>query len=109
MTMSVAMGGRRGRGPACADESQPSTSTMTPAVSVSAGTITPDDTDATVAMKANRTAIALHPSKRIAAVLGEQALRTRRGTPQEHADQLNHLLSLMRLPFVSVGIIPADA
>lgn len=69
----------------------------------------PDDTEATVAMKNERTAIALTPGKRIAAVLGEQALRTRRGTSAEHADQLNHLLKLMRLPFVSVGIIPADA
>lgn len=68
----------------------------------------PDDADATVAMKAERTAIALSPAKRIAVVLGEQALHTRRGTPSEHADQLTHLLSLMRLPFVSVGIIPAD-
>jgi hypothetical protein len=68
----------------------------------------PDDADATVAMKAERTAIALRPAKRIAVVLGEQALRTRRGTPAEHADQLTHLLSLMRLPFVSVGVIPAD-
>jgi len=42
-------------------------------------------------------------------VLGEQALRTRRGTEAEHADQLDHLLSVMRLPFVSVGVIPADA
>jgi len=69
----------------------------------------PDDTEATLAFKAERTAIALTPGKRIAAVLGEQALRTHRGTPEEHADQLNHLLKLMRLPFVSVGIIPADA
>lgn len=67
----------------------------------------PVDTEATVAMKSERTAIALSPGKRIAAVLGEQALRTRRGTPEEHAGQLDHLLSLMRLPFVSVGIIPA--
>jgi transcriptional regulator with XRE-family HTH domain len=68
----------------------------------------PDDTDATVAMKMERTAIALNPAKRIVAVLGEQALHTRRGTPAEHAEQLTHLLSLMRLPYVSVGIIPAD-
>jgi transcriptional regulator with XRE-family HTH domain len=67
-----------------------------------------DDTEATIAMRAERTAIALSPGKRIVAVLGEQALRTRRGTPEEHADQLNHLLSRMRLPFVSVGIIPAN-
>jgi len=69
----------------------------------------PDDTDATVAMKAERTAIALSGGRRIAVVLGEQALRTRRGPSEEHAEQLTHLLSCMRLPFVSVGIIPADA
>lgn len=68
----------------------------------------PDDADATVAMKVERTTIALSPAKRIAVVLGEQALRTRRGTPAEHTDQLTHLLALMRLPFVSVGVIPAD-
>jgi uncharacterized protein DUF5753 len=61
-----------------------------------------------VAAKAERTAIALNPAKRIAVVLGEQALHTRRGTPDEHADQLNHLLACMRLPFVSVGVIPAN-
>jgi transcriptional regulator with XRE-family HTH domain len=69
----------------------------------------PDDADATVAMKAELTAVALSPVKRIAVVLGEQALRTRRGTAVEHEDQLAHLLWVMRLPFVSVGIIPADA
>ncbi len=69
----------------------------------------PDDADATIAMKTERTAIALRPTKRIAVVLGEQALHTRYGTPAEHADQLTHLLSLMRLPFVSVGVIPADS
>lgn len=69
----------------------------------------PDDADATAAMKAERSAIALSPVKRIAVVLGEQALHTRRGTPAEHTDQLTHLLTLMRLPFVSVGVIPTDA
>jgi transcriptional regulator with XRE-family HTH domain len=68
----------------------------------------PDDADATVDMKAERTAIALSPAKRIAVVLGEQALHTRRGTVTEHAEQLRHLLSVMRLPFVSVGVIPAE-
>lgn len=69
----------------------------------------PNDADATVAMKAERTTVALTPAKRIVVVLGEQALKTRRGTPAEHTEQLTHLLSLMRLPFISVGIIPADA
>ena len=68
----------------------------------------PDDADAVVAMRLERTAAALVPTKRIAAVLGEQALRTRFGTPEEHADQLDHLLSLMQLPFLSVDVIPAD-
>ena len=68
----------------------------------------PDDADATVAMKAERTAIALTPAKRIAVILGEQALHTRRGTATEHDEQLAHLLALMRLPFISVGIIPAS-
>lgn len=69
----------------------------------------PDDTEATVAMKAERTAVALSPAKRIAVVLGEPAIHTRYGSPEEHGDQLTHLLSLMRLPFVSVGVIPVDA
>ena len=68
----------------------------------------PEDADATVALRHERTAAALVPTKRIAVVLGEQALRTRRGPPDEHAAQLDHLLSLMRLPFVSVDVIPAD-
>jgi hypothetical protein len=59
----------------------------------------PDDTDATVAMKAERTAIVLNPAKRIDVILSEQALHTRYGSPAEHADQLSHILSLMRLPF----------
>jgi transcriptional regulator with XRE-family HTH domain len=67
----------------------------------------PDDADATVAMRAERTAAAFTPTKRIFVVLGEQALRTCRGTPSDHADQLAHPLTLMRLPYVSVGIIPA--
>jgi len=42
-------------------------------------------------------------------VLAEQALRTRFGTGEEHADQLTHLLTGMRRPNVSVGVIPAGA
>jgi hypothetical protein len=68
----------------------------------------PDDTEAVLRMRAQRTAAALQPSKRLVIVLGEQALRTRRGTAEEHTEQLAHVLSLMRRPFVSVGIIPAD-
>lgn len=66
----------------------------------------PNDIDATLSARSDRTAIALTPAKRIAVVLGEQALHTRFGTTAEHGDQLAHLLSLMRLPFISIGIIP---
>ena len=34
-------------------------------------------------------------------------MHTRYGSPAEHAGQLSHVLSLMRLPFVSVAVIPA--
>jgi len=68
----------------------------------------PNDADTVVALRSERTAATLVPTKRIAVVLGEQALHTRFGTPEEHAAQLDHLLSLMRLPFVSVDVIPAD-
>jgi len=61
-----------------------------------------------VAMKAERTALALDPAKRIDVILGEQALHTRYGSPAEHAGQLSHVLALMRLPFVSVAVIPAS-
>jgi Domain of unknown function (DUF5753) len=47
-------------------------------------------------------------AKRIDVVLGEQALHTRYGSPAEHAGQLSHILSLMRLPFISVAVIPAN-
>jgi len=34
-------------------------------------------------------------------------VHTRYGSPAEHAGQLSHVLSLMRLPFVSVAVIAA--
>ena len=58
----------------------------------------PNDADQVVAMKAERTAIALSPAKRIVVVLGEQALRTRRATREQHAERNGHLLTVMRLP-----------
>ncbi len=66
----------------------------------------PDDTDATLTAKTDRTAAALHPAKHIDVILGEQALRTRFGTTAEHAGQLTHLLNLMRQPFINVAVIP---
>jgi len=69
----------------------------------------PNDADATVAMKAERSAHRPQPNQ-------THRRRPRRTSPThptrtlaEHADQLTHLLSLTRLPFISVGVIPADA
>ena len=45
--------------------------------------------------------------RRFIIVLAEQVLRTRLGTPQVMTAQLEHLQQVMRLPNVSVGIIPA--
>jgi transcriptional regulator with XRE-family HTH domain len=69
----------------------------------------PDDTEAAVADRRDRTAVARQPHRRITAVLGEQALRTRFTTFAEHADQLAHLLELQRHRNITVSVIPADA
>jgi hypothetical protein len=69
----------------------------------------PDDTEAAVADRHRRTAVALQSHRRITAVLGEQALYTRETTPTEQADQLAHLLDLQRRRNITVSVIPADA
>jgi hypothetical protein len=37
-----------------------------------------------------------------------EPLRTRFGSPEDHADQLARVLAVMRLLFASVSVIPAD-
>ncbi|GGK02436.1 hypothetical protein GCM10010123_35470 [Pilimelia anulata] len=68
----------------------------------------PDDSAELIAFRHRRNARALNPGKRIVAVLAEDVLRTRFCDPAVHAAQLLHLLSIMLLPYVSVGIIPSD-
>jgi transcriptional regulator with XRE-family HTH domain len=68
----------------------------------------PDDAEAATAARLTRQRV-LRSGRRFIVVLAEQVLRTRLGTPQVMAAQLEHLLEVMRLPNVSVGIIPAMA
>ena len=69
----------------------------------------PDDAEAATAARLARQKVLRSSRRRLIAVLAEQTLRTRLGTPQVMAAQLEYLLEVMRLPNVSVGIIPAMA
>jgi transcriptional regulator with XRE-family HTH domain len=69
----------------------------------------PDDAEAATAARLARQKVLHGGRRRFIVVLAEQVLRTRIGTPQVMAAQLEHLLAVMRLPNVSVGIIPAMA
>jgi transcriptional regulator with XRE-family HTH domain len=69
----------------------------------------PDDAEAATAARLARQKVLRSGRRRFVVVLAEQVLRTRLGTPQAMAAQLEHLLEVMRLPNVSVGIIPAMA
>ncbi|WP_412544532.1 helix-turn-helix transcriptional regulator [Longispora sp. K20-0274] len=67
---------------------------------------TPNDVDAAVAARLERQRLLYRMDKRFAVLLEEQALRTWFGTAQTQAGQLDHLLTVMALPTVSLGIIP---
>jgi hypothetical protein len=69
----------------------------------------PDDAEAAAAARLARQKVLRSGRRRFIVVLAEQALRTRLGTPQVMTAQLERLLEVMRLPNVSVGIIPAMA
>ena len=69
----------------------------------------PNDAEAATAARLARQKVLRDRRRRFIVVLAEQVLRTRLGTPQVMAAQLEHLQEVMRLPNVSVGIIPAMA
>jgi transcriptional regulator with XRE-family HTH domain len=69
----------------------------------------PDDAEAATEARLARQKVLRDGRRRFIVVLAEQVLRTRLGTPQVMAAQLEHLQQVMRLPNVSVGIIPAMA
>ncbi len=69
----------------------------------------PNDAEAATAARLARQKVLRDGRRRFIVVLAEQVLRTRLGTPQVMTAQLEHLQEVMRLPNVSVGIIPAMA
>lgn len=67
---------------------------------------TPDDLHEAVAARIERQRVIYQGTKRFAAIVEEQALRTWFGTAEVQAGQLDRLLAVMTLPTVSLGIIP---
>jgi transcriptional regulator with XRE-family HTH domain len=68
---------------------------------------TPDDVTQAVAARVERSGIVRDGRHRFAMVIEESALRYRIGDADAMAGQLGHLLSVMSMPAVSFGIIPA--
>ncbi len=69
----------------------------------------PDDLDVAVAARMRRARLLREGDHRFAFVLEESVLRYRMGGPAVLAGQLEHLLSAMRLPSVSLAVIPFTA
>ncbi|MFF4381090.1 helix-turn-helix domain-containing protein [Kitasatospora sp. NPDC001547] len=68
---------------------------------------TPNDVAAAVPARLARARLLYTGARRFAVLIEEWVLRTRIGSAEDMAAQLGHLLTLMSLPSVSVGIIPA--
>ena len=69
----------------------------------------PDDLDAAVAARLDRQRVLRKGDHHFAVVLEEWALRSRIGSPEMMADQLEHLSRELALPNAAIGIIPASA
>lgn len=69
----------------------------------------PDDREAATAVRLRRQRVLHTGVRRFSFLLAEQTLRTRIGGPDIMVEQLDHLLSMLSQPRVSVGIIPAMA
>ncbi len=67
----------------------------------------PADTATAVAARMGRQNLLYAGKRRFVFVIEEQALRTRVGSAEVMAGQLDRLLALMSLPTISLGIIPA--
>ncbi|MFI9650364.1 Scr1 family TA system antitoxin-like transcriptional regulator [Streptomyces sp. NPDC052040] len=67
----------------------------------------PDDVEDAAAVRVERSRIIRAGGHRIAFLLEESVLRHVVGEPAVMAGQLGHLLSVMALPAVSIGVIPA--
>jgi transcriptional regulator with XRE-family HTH domain len=67
----------------------------------------PDDIEAGVAARMERQQILYEGHHRFDFILAEQVLRTQVGDPQVMAGQLDRLLTVLSLPRVRLGIVPA--
>ncbi|MEU3408918.1 DUF5753 domain-containing protein [Streptomyces sp. NPDC006670] len=67
---------------------------------------TPDDVPEAVAARLARSRFLYEGGHRFVVLIEEWVLRTQVGTPATMAGQLDHLLTVMPLPSVSLGIIP---
>lgn len=67
---------------------------------------TANDLDEAVQTRTQRQQVLYRGGKRFVVILEEQALRTWFGTAEVQSAQLEHLLTMMALPNVSIGIIP---
>ncbi|MFI6320404.1 helix-turn-helix domain-containing protein [Nonomuraea sp. NPDC050556] len=69
----------------------------------------PDDREAATEARLARQRVLQDGKHRFTFLLAEQALRTRVGSVEIMAEQLDHVLAAMSLPNVWIGIIPAGA
>jgi transcriptional regulator with XRE-family HTH domain len=69
----------------------------------------PDDAEEGAEARLARQKVLTHGDRHFSMVLGEQALYTRVGGPGVMEEQLKHVLSVLTLPRLRLGIIPANA
>ena len=69
----------------------------------------PDDAEESADVRITRQRVLTHGDRRFHMLLGEQCLHTNIGGTDIMADQLEHLLSLLKLPRLRIGMIPFDA
>lgn len=69
----------------------------------------PDDAEGGADARIERQKVLTHGDRRFHMLLGEPCLHTNVGGADIMAAQLEHLLSLLRLPRMRLGIIPSDA
>lgn len=69
----------------------------------------PDDAEDGADARIERQRVLTHGDRRFHMLLGEQCLHTNVGGAEVMVPQLEHLLSLLRLPRLRLGIIPFDA
>ncbi|MDT3398411.1 helix-turn-helix transcriptional regulator [Streptomyces sp. B1866] len=68
-----------------------------------------DDVDAAVQVRMDKQHVVHDGHRRFAILLEESVLRYRIGDPETMTGQLEHLLSAMSLPSISLGVIPLNA